>query len=190
MRRLPKPSPGTVILLTCLCAAVPLAAAAHEGATGIVKERMLAMEDIGAAMKEITAMLRGQKTYDAARLAERARYIRDRSGDALTRLFPKGSLHGPSEAAPEIWQRWDRFEALARDLGAKAERLAAAAETSGDQARPGRAPGEGSGHAPPTSRDGAATLAAEWPMAAFANLAKSCAACHREFRIKERKPRT
>lgn len=178
-------SSRAAVFLLCLCAAIPFATTAHEGAQGIVKERMMAMEGIGTAMKEIKAMLRGEKAYDARSLAAQARRIRDHSGTALTRLFPEGSLHGPSEASPSIWQRWELFETLAQDLGASAERLALAAERAGSPARPESASGKGSKQLAMAPENGTGSPGTALPMAAFATLAKSCAACHREFRIKK-----
>ena len=181
---LPKLHIRSATLLLCLCAAIPLAAA-HEGATGIVKERMMVMEGVGKAMKEIKAMLRGQKAYDAQSLAILARRIGDQSGTAMTRLFPEDSLRHPSKASPEVWQRWDLFERLARDLGTSAEALAVAAEQSDDGALPDGASGKESEQSANASADDAASQTLELPMAEFAKLARSCAACHREFRIKD-----
>ena len=182
---LPKLRTRGAVLLLCLCAAIPLAAVAHEGATGIVKERMMAMEGVGKAMKEIKAMLRGQVAYDGQSLAVLARRIRDQSGMALTRLFPEDSLRHPSKASAEIWQRWELFERMARDLGSSAEALAVAAEESDDKAQPGSASEKDSKQSAMASTDDAGSPAMELPMAEFAGLARSCAACHREFRIKD-----
>ena len=145
----------------------------------------MAMEGIGAAMKEIKAMLRGQKAYSAQNLAAQARRIRDGSGAAMTRLFPKDSLHGPSEASPKIWQRWELFERLARDLGARAESLALAAERTGGQAGPESATETSSERLATLPEKDAGSPGSKLPMAEFAELAKSCAACHREFRIEK-----
>ncbi len=174
----------SVILLLCLYAAIPFAAA-HEGATGIVKERMMAMDGVGKAMKEIKAMLRGQKAYDAQRLAVLARRIGDQSGATLTGLFPEDSLRHPSKASAEIWRRWDLFERLAQDLGTSAEALAVAAEQSDDKAQTDDASGEDSKQSANASANDVGSPAVELPMAAFAKLARSCAACHREFRIED-----
>ena len=181
---LPKLHLRSAILLLCLCAAIPLAAA-HEGATGIVKERMMAMEGVGKAMKEIKAMLRGQKPYDGESVATLARRIRDQSGSTLTRFFPEDSLRHPTKASPEIWRRWELFETLAQDLGTSAEALAVAAEKPDDKARLGSASEKESTQSAMASADDAESQAVELPMAAFAKLARSCAACHREFRIKD-----
>ncbi len=181
---LPKLHLRSAILLLCLCAAIPLAAA-HEGATGIVKERMMAMEGVGKAMKEIKAMLRGQAAYDGRSLAILARRIRDQGGATLTGRFPEDSLRHPSKASAEIWRRWDLFERLAQGLGTSAEALAVAAEQSATKARPDDASGKDSKQSANASADDVGSPAVELPMAEFAKLARSCAACHREFRIKD-----
>ncbi len=187
---MPKPhllklSTRIALPLLCLCAVVPLATGAHEGATGIVKERMMAMEDVGKAMKEIKAMLRGQAAYDGQSLAVLARRIRDQSGAALTRLFPEDSLRHPSKASPQVWQRWELFEKLARDLGTSAEALAVAAEDSAAKARPGDVPETSAQQQAMASVNDAGAPAVELPMAEFEGLVRSGAACHREFRIKD-----
>ncbi len=177
--------PRIALPLLCLCVVVPLATGAHEGATGIVKERMMAMEGVGKAMKEIKAMLRGQVAYDGQGLAVLARRIRDHSGAALTRLFPEDSLRHPSKASPQVWQRWELFETLARDLGTSAEALAVAAEESAAKARPSHVPETSTQQQAMASADDAGAPAVELPMAEFEGLVRSCAACHREFRIKD-----
>lgn len=58
---------------------------AHGRATGIVKERMEAMEEISASMKQIGQMLRGQKPFDASEIVGAAAIIAGHSGDNLTR---------------------------------------------------------------------------------------------------------
>ena len=145
----------------------------------------MAMEDVGKAMKEIKAMLRGQAAYDGQSLAVLARRIRDQSGASLTQLFPEDSLRHPSKASPQVWQRWELFETLARDLGTSAEALAVAAEESAAKARPSNVPGTSAEQQGMASVNDAGAPAVELPMAEFEGLARSCAACHREFRIKD-----
>ena len=79
---------------------------AHGGATGIVKQRIDGM----------TAMMRGKRPYDADAVSEAAAIIQSHAGPALTDLFPEGSIHGPSEARPDIWTNWSEFQALATRL--------------------------------------------------------------------------
>ena len=89
-----------------------VAAYAHGGATGIVKERMEAM----GTMSDV--------------------------GEALTGLFPEGSGGEPSEAKAEVWSNWDEFSALAAQLETLSEGLGLAADNglmsgSGGQAQGG-----------------------------------------------------
>lgn len=71
---------------------------AHSGATGIVKERMDSMSAMGKTVKGLAAMMRGDVDYDANAVRNGAATIRSHAGNALTRLFPKGSLGHKSEA--------------------------------------------------------------------------------------------
>ena len=53
------------IWMTALVASsVGLAALAHSGATGVMKERMDAMGEMGDEMKRLAPMMRGQTAYD------------------------------------------------------------------------------------------------------------------------------
>ncbi|WP_420549694.1 c-type cytochrome [Curvivirga sp.] len=83
---------------------------AHEGATGVVKERMDMMENLKSVMKTLAPMVKGQKEMDSQVVIEQAKIIRQNTGEVLLSKFPKDSIHGPSEALPEIWQEWDKFK--------------------------------------------------------------------------------
>ena len=116
---------------TLLGAALLLAAMsaqAHEGATGIVKERMDAMEDMAKAMKEIRRRMLANRDLrgiasEAARIASAAQ--------RLPQLFPPGSNGGPSEALPSVWRQWPKFQAEAERLVQETGKLAQSA-ASGD----------------------------------------------------------
>jgi cytochrome c556 len=101
---------------------------AHGGATGIVKERMDAMGDMKDSMKEVSDMFKGKAPYDANKVRAAAEVLKGHSGNALTNLFPQGSLQHPTEAKANIWDEWDRFSKLADHLGTLSEGLANAAE--------------------------------------------------------------
>lgn len=101
---------------------------AHSGATGVVKERMDGMGVMREAMKVLTPMMQGRTNYDATLVREHAEDISRHSGEALTKLFPEGSIMPPSEARPEIWQDWESFSELSEQLLVTAEGLAAASE--------------------------------------------------------------
>ncbi len=66
----------TVISVTgALLLAGVAGAFAHGGASGIVKERMDAMDEMGDVMKSLTAIMRGEKDYDADAVREGAAVI-------------------------------------------------------------------------------------------------------------------
>lgn len=102
-------------------------ASAHGGATGVVKERMDAMEAMKDSMKTVSDMFKGKTKYDAEQVKQSAKVIQIHSGEALTSLFPEGSLKHPSEAKTEIWKEWDKFSKLAEHLGVLSEGLYLAA---------------------------------------------------------------
>ena len=81
-------TPLRVALLLCLASAT--LALAHEGATGVVKERMDLMETQKDAMKLIGDMAKGNTPFDAAKAAEAARDI-SLTAKKIPELFPEGS---------------------------------------------------------------------------------------------------
>lgn len=185
-----------------------VAALAHGGATGIVKERMDAMKAMGDAVKTVTAMFKGDTDYDTDAVKAAARSIKSHSGDALIKLFPKGSAHKPSEALPKIWSDWDRFKNLAMRLEILSDGLARAAENAPGQGASGGSSmmgsngmmmggGDmmmGSGHMPGMGAmmsDGGMTPSAEMlasmPVEGVFNMvAKTCSTCHTQFRLEKK----
>jgi cytochrome c556 len=128
---------------------------AHEGAKGVVKERMDLMKSQKNAMKVIGDMAKGKKTFNAAKAAKAARNL-ETTTQKIPELFPKGSNGHPSEALEAVWTEWDRFTGDAHDAEAAAKALAAAVETSGQ----------------------------DWK-AAFQAMTDACKSCHESFRAKE-----
>ena len=150
---------------------------AHGGATGIVKQRMDAMDAISDATKSLAAMMRGIRPYDADAVSEAAATVRSHAGAALTGLFPEGSLHRPSEARPEIWSDWSEFQALAMRLSMVAAGLEQAA-------------GNGLAQDDASTREMAGQtstrqLAKLPPDTVFKMLARTCSDCHGKFRVKK-----
>ena len=129
-------------------------AAAHSGASGVVKERMELMKDIAEQMKQIGAMIKGEAAFDAAAVRSAADTVAAHAG-AMPELFPEGSTDAPSEALPVIWQDWEAFRGLAADLEDSAGALSEAAAA---------ASGAGAIRAP------------------FASVGRTCSACHEDFR--------
>lgn len=129
-------------------------AMAHTGATGVVKQRMELMQDLGGAMKVLIAMVRDATAFDADRALVAAGTIANHGGARMIALFPEGSMQAPSDALPEIWTNRDAFGALARRLEADANTLSSA-----------------------IARDPVGI-----PRTAFSAVARDCAACHKDFR--------
>lgn len=106
------------VLLTA--ALISTTAIAHEGATGVVKERMDAMETIGKANRSLVAISRGRAEFDLTTVQSAAKTIAEHSGQSFIDLFPEGSTSEVSEAKAEIWQKFDQFSNYSLDLESKA----------------------------------------------------------------------
>jgi len=182
---------------------------AHSGATGKVKERMEAMKEMGEAMKSVAPMMRGEAQYRADTVRKAARTIADNAGNALTADFPEGSLHGPSEALPAVWQDWDRFEAIAQQLEVTARGLERAADNGigpmgdssngmgammgqSDSGDMGAMMGQSDAGTMMMNNSGSSVMGmsadhiAQMPAdGAFAMTAKVCSACHGDFRAED-----
>ena len=101
------------ILLLLSLASFPLSA--HQGATGVVKERMMLMKSMGKQLKRLkrTLSINSSKNLDASRKS--IAHMRQQS-QVMLQLFPPGSRQHPSEALPEIWSNWSEFEQLNLDM--------------------------------------------------------------------------
>lgn len=132
------------------------AALAHEGATGIVKDRMDAMSAIGKSTKSIAAMVSGKTVYDAQAVKDAAETIATHAETFIDK-FPKGSANHISEAAPAIWDKPEEFAQETQKLVDYANALAALANN-------------GNGAELKT---------------AFTKVGSTCKSCHQTFRIKK-----
>lgn len=199
----------TTVLATIIATSTALAALAHGGATGIVKERMDAMADMGKAIKSITPMMRGETDYDAKVVRQAAATFSRHAGASMTDLFPEGSGGMPSEAKDAIWSKWEEFSALAEQLEIVSEGLAGAADNglmatgggamstetmmssgSGMMSSGSGMMGGGSGMMGGSGAMGSAMTAAqisEMPVdGAFTMLTQVCSACHTQFRAESK----
>ncbi len=95
---------------------------------GPIRDRHELMENIGKNAKTIGDAL---KSGNLEPVVEAASEIQADAGKACA-LFPKGSVDPASRARPEIWEKWDEFERLCKELGTTSAALAAAAEAQGD----------------------------------------------------------
>ena len=115
------------------------------------------MNSVKAAMKELAPIFRGKVAYDVDTVRRNALRLSAKGGEAMTQLFPEGSIEGPSEALPVIWTDWERFTAGARELEVSATLLAEAAANPQDG----------------TAKD---------PTKAFLRVVGTCRGCHEDFR--------
>ena len=99
------------------------AALAHNGATGVVMERMMGMSAMRDVMKGLAPMMQGQVPYDEQAVRDAAAVLQSHASGNLTGLFPEEPIPATSYAKPEIWSDWARFEALSEDLRIYAEGL-------------------------------------------------------------------
>jgi cytochrome c556 len=97
-----------VVMVACASAA-----AAHEHATGVVKERMDMMEAMEKHMKAINTRIKAKRDLGAIKLEAVAL---QKLAPHMVHLFPAGSLSKPTDARKEIWQNWPDFEAKAMAL--------------------------------------------------------------------------
>ena len=91
-------------------------ALAHNGATGVVMDRMMGMTAMKDVMASLAPMMRGETPFEVRTAQEAALQIIAHSGDNMNRLFPEGSLQTASYAKPEIWTEWEDFAALSEQL--------------------------------------------------------------------------
>ena len=191
------------VTATRLIAGTAVAAFAHGGATGTVKERMDAMLVMGKAVKAVAPMMQGETPYDAETVRDAARLFQRHAGESMTKLFPEGTGGMPSEAKDEVWTEWDRFAALATQLEEYSEGLERAADNglggmNGNASMGGATMmGGGSMMGSANSMMGGSTMMggnnmmdaaaiAEMPAdAAFAMTTQVCSACHERFRAEE-----
>ena len=87
-----------------------VSAFAHEGATGIVKERMDSFKASQMALKQI---LVASKSKDFESILPLANQIKNWAKIMPTK-FPSGSGGPPSEADPAIWMDFEGFKSAAK----------------------------------------------------------------------------
>ena len=107
-------------LLLLLAVLMAPASMAHDGATGIVKERMDRFKDSKAAVREMRGLLKAGDTEAVSQLANRLAQW----GSEMPNYFPEDSNPAPSEARDDIWLDWEGFLAAAAQFERAAGELA------------------------------------------------------------------
>lgn len=131
-------------------------AQAHDGATGVVKERMDLMKTIGKNTKMVAPIAMGSADMNLKAVEEGATAIQKAATMALEK-FPEGSTSEKSEAKANIWTDWDTFSSLMKSLADDAGALAQLA------------------------KDGEDFELTD----AFGKMASNCKKCHTDFRQKK-----
>lgn len=114
-------------LLAAVGSSLAAAVAAHNGASGVVMERMVGMAAMRDVMSGLAPMMQGEVPYDVRAVQEGAARLIAHSGDNMNRLFPEGAPQAASFARPEIWEEWEDFAALSEQLKAYALGMGVAA---------------------------------------------------------------
>ena len=121
-----------------------------------VEYRQASLTVLATHFGHIAAVVKGDKPYDKAALENDAAIV-----EMMSKLpwsaFPPNSIVGDSRAKPEIWTNADKFKTAANNMQAAAAKLSVAAK-SGDLG----------------------TI-----KAAFGDTAKTCKACHQDFKKKD-----
>lgn len=95
---------------------------AHEGATGVVKQRMHLMKSLGKGMKQMRGMTKGKVALDQQAFINHIQDLKQGSLQ-MKQLFPEGSMQPPTEARAVIWKNWEQFENLSDKLLSESEKL-------------------------------------------------------------------
>ena len=103
-----------------LASSLGAAAFAHNGATGVVLERMNGMSAMKKVMGELAPMMRGEAPYDVAAAQKGAATIMAHAGGNMVKLFPEETIPATSYAVPALWERWNDFSDLADLLASQA----------------------------------------------------------------------
>jgi cytochrome c556 len=97
-----------------------LPSAAHDHATGVVKERMDMMEAMAKRLKAIRERIDAKR--DLAAIKTDAEAIAAQAPH-LVHVFPPGSTQKPTDARGAIWQNWSDFERKATALETQSRKL-------------------------------------------------------------------
>ncbi len=101
-------------------------AMAHKGATGVMKERMDLMSNLGDQTKALVMMVRGRTALDW-QVVDQAGEAAMTAAESLPAKFPAGSFMAPSEAKTAILEQPETFAALSTALAKAGEALSQAA---------------------------------------------------------------
>lgn len=148
-------SKSRVLTGLSVLAGVAVIASGAALAQDAIVKRKEMMKAVGGATKEATQMVKGEIPFDAAKAKTGMETIA--VWDHFSKLFPKGTeTGGETTVAPKVWQSFNDFDSQGKTMAANATKASVAA-------------GQG----------------LEPFKAAFGEVAKSCKACHTDYRVKK-----
>ncbi|WP_246592301.1 c-type cytochrome [Aminobacter anthyllidis] len=103
------------------------AAVAHEGAMGVIAERMTMMKEMADSMKTVGEMLNGRKAFDA-RVAQESVASLHKNCHQSREQFTSGTNEHASRASPAVWEKPAEFQAEMEKFDAAVKTLVAASE--------------------------------------------------------------
>ena len=115
-----------VTMLAPLSFMSSFSASAHQGSSGIVKERM---DRFTRTKQDLRTSFRDGRNGDFDAVINKARFMAE-WGRLMPEYFPSGSGHPPSEASPAIWQDFDDFARHGLQMTKAADEVILAAENS------------------------------------------------------------
>jgi len=100
---------------------------------GPIRDRHVLMHEIGDEAENINdAFNVGSEGFDTS-IIQRAGTAIALNAHKIPDLFPKGSTDPNSRALPAIWEKWDEFVKLAKQLEDQAQKLSEAAGAEDDE---------------------------------------------------------
>lgn len=93
----------------------PLAAQDQKATNPVVIERMKTMEAIGAGMKTLVGMAKGEIAFDADAANAAVAAIAEH-GEQVPAKFEANETDPASEALPGIWENWDDYVQKNQDM--------------------------------------------------------------------------
>jgi cytochrome c556 len=96
----------------------------------VIDQRKQAMKSLGGAMKDPTAMMKGEASFDLAKVQASLKTIQEASAKAKS-LFPDDSKAGETDALPVAFEKRADLMAKFDKLGADAKAAATAIKDEG-----------------------------------------------------------
>jgi cytochrome c556 len=155
-----------IVIAVVFAADGNLSVNAHEGATGIVKERMESMKTLGDHAKIVGNMFKGKQPFELSAVQTAAATFVTH-GQKIPTLFPDTEASrrgGNTEALPAIWSDWEAFSTLAERFTSESQLLVDITESLEENVKLG-------------------DKNVRKVRTAFFRAAKGCRQCHKKFRI-------